>query len=133
MEFMLAKPLRSWKILSSLAAWIVEDKYDGIRSQVHYQSGYVRIYSRRNGGSHARLPREIKSAFEAIPGNGLVDGEIFAWRDGRKLNSLQRPGNSGLARKKRVRSNFASCSAGRLMAYDMLLLQYDRLLFACSH
>jgi DNA ligase-1 len=123
MEFMLAKPLDKLEDLPSPAEWIVEDKYDGIRSQVHYQSGYVRIYSRGMEEVTGAFP-EIRRAFEPLPGNGLIDGEILAWRDGRALNFnvLQQR----LARKN-VRATLMAEVPVVFMGYDMLL-HNDRLL-----
>ena len=45
-DFMLAKPLGQARGSDDPAAWIVEDKYDGIRAQVHFDHGAVRIFSR---------------------------------------------------------------------------------------
>jgi DNA ligase-1 len=123
MEFMLAKPLDKLEDLPSPANWIIEDKYDGIRSQVHYQSGFVRIYSRGMEEVTSAFP-ELKLAFEPFPGNGLIDGEILAWRDGRALNFnvLQQR----LARKN-VRATLLAEVPVVFMGYDMLL-HNDRLL-----
>ncbi len=123
MEFMLAKPLENLEDLPSPADWIIEDKYDGIRSQVHYQSGYARIYSRGMEEVTFAFP-ELKRAFEALGGNGLIDGEILAWRDGRALNFnvLQQR----LARKN-VRATLMAEVPVVFMGYDMLL-HNDRLL-----
>jgi DNA ligase-1 len=123
MEFMLAKPLDKLEDLPSPVDWIIEDKYDGIRSQVHYQSGHVRIYSRGMEEVTAAFP-EIRQAFESLPGNGLIDGELLAWRDGRALNFnvLQQR----LARKN-VRATLMAEVPVIFMGYDMLL-HNDRLL-----
>ncbi|MFL6417132.1 MAG: ATP-dependent DNA ligase [Bryobacteraceae bacterium] len=117
MEFMLAKPLENLEDLPSPGDWIVEDKYDGIRSQVHFQSGHVRIYSRGMEEVTSAFP-ELKLAFEALPGNGLIDGEILAWRDSRALNFnvLQQR----LARKN-VRATLLAEVPVVFMGYDMLL------------
>ncbi len=119
MEFMLAKPLEKLEDLAAPADWIIEDKYDGIRSQVHYQSGYVRIYSRGMEEVTAAFP-ELKRVFETLPGNGLIDGEILAWRDGRALNFnvLQQR----LARKN-VRATLMAEVPVVFMGYDMLAAQ----------
>ena len=80
MEFMLAKPLDRLEDLPEPSEWMVEDKYDGIRSQVHYDSGHVRIYSRGMEDVTHVFP-EVVGAFEQLEGSGLIDGEILAWRD----------------------------------------------------
>ena len=41
MDFMLAKPLDALAHLESPADYIVENKYDGIRSQIHLENGAI--------------------------------------------------------------------------------------------
>lgn len=117
MEFMLAKPLDRLEDLPQPAAWLIEDKYDGVRSQVHFDSGQVRIYSRGMEEVTHAFP-EVVRAFEQLNGSGLIDGEILAWRDGRALNFnvLQQR----LARKN-VRATLLAEIPVAFMAYDLLL------------
>ena len=117
MEFMLAKPLDRLEDVASPADWIIEDKYDGIRSQVHFDSGHVRIYSRGMEDVSAAFP-EIVEAFAPVEGKGLVDGELLAWREGRAMNFnlLQ----NRLARKQ-VRATLLQEVPVVFMAYDVLL------------
>ncbi len=117
MDFMLAKPLERLDDLADPAEWIIEDKYDGIRSQIHFDSGHVRIYSRGMEDITAAFP-ELPPSFKALPGSGLIDGEILAWRDNRALsfNLLQQR----LARKK-VRATLMVEVPVIFMAYDLLL------------
>lgn len=124
MEFMLAKPLERLEDLPNPGEWVIEDKYDGVRSQVHFDSGHVRIYSRGMEDVTPSFP-ELTQAFKQLPGNGLIDGEILAWRDGRALNFnlLQQR----LARKS-VRATLLVEVPVVFMAYD-LLLRDDQLLF----
>jgi DNA ligase 1 len=117
MEFMLAKPLERLADLPSPSDWMVEEKYDGVRSQVHYDNGHVRIYSRGMEEVTTVFP-EITTAFADLPGSGLIDGEILAWRDGRALNFnvLQQR----LARK--------SVRATLLLEVPVIFIGYDMLL-----
>ena len=117
MEFMLAIPLQRLEDLASPTDWMVEDKYDGIRSQIHFDSGHVRIYSRGMEEVTTAFP-ELTRAFSQFAGNGLVDGEILAWRDNRALNFnvLQQR----LARKN-VRATLMSEVPVVFVAYDLLL------------
>jgi DNA ligase 1 len=85
LEFMLAKPLDRIDDLPSPADWFVEDKYDGIRSQVHLDHGHVRIYSRGMEEITNAFP-ELVAVFTHAPTTAILDGEILAWRDGRALN-----------------------------------------------
>ena len=122
-DFMLAKPIERVEDLDDPAAWCVEDKYDGIRAQVHFDQGTVRIFSRGLDEVTTAFP-DIVAACAGLPGSGLIDGEILAWRDGRALNFniLQRR----LA-KKQVRATLIAEIPTLFMAYD-LLLRNDELL-----
>jgi DNA ligase-1 len=65
-------------------AMLVEEKYDGIRAQVHKdKSGKVRIFS-RTLDEVAEFP-ELVQPIRQLPGELIVDGEILAWRDARPL------------------------------------------------
>lgn len=124
MDFMLAKPLDHLEDLPSATDWFVEDKFDGIRSQVHFETGHVRIYSRGAEDVTTSFP-EIAAAFETLDGNGIVDGEILAWSDGRALNFnlLQQR----IARK-RVRATLMQEVPVVFMGYDLLLRDAELLL-----
>ncbi len=124
MEFMLAKPLERLEDLAEPKDWIIEDKYDGIRSQLHFENGHVRIFSRGMEEVTTAFP-EIVRDFSTLTGSGLLDGEILAWRNGRALNFnlLQQR----LARKN-VRATLMAEIPVVFMAYD-ILLSNSRLLF----
>jgi DNA ligase-1 len=78
---MLATPIAYGSDYKDLreAAWIVEDKFDGIRAQLHKTNGSVRIFSRTLNDVTRSYP-EIAEAAGAIPGNFMLDGEIVAQR-----------------------------------------------------
>ena len=124
MDFMLAKPLERLEDLASAADWVIEDKYDGIRSQVHFDAGQVEIYSRGMEAVTTAFP-EIAEAVKQLPGNGLMDGELLAWREERALNFnvLQQR----IARKS-VRKALLEDVPVVFMAYDLLLRDGDLLL-----
>jgi DNA ligase-1 len=65
----------------------VEDKYDGIRAQLHRQDGEVRLYSRDLHDISGQFP-EIVRAGSDLPFEGILDGEVLAWRDGQALPFL---------------------------------------------
>jgi DNA ligase 1 len=89
--FMLAAPVETAedlfdKDLADLqtSALLVEEKYDGIRAQVHKnRNGTVRIFS-RTLDEVAEFP-ELTIPISALPGELILDGEILAWRDARPL------------------------------------------------
>src|SRR5262249_6528853 len=65
----------------------VEDKYDGIRAQLHRQGTDVRLYSRDLHDISGQFP-EIVHAGRHLPFDGILDGEVLAWRDGQALPFL---------------------------------------------
>ena len=66
------------------SALLVEEKYDGIRAQVHKdKNGKVRIFS-RTLDEVTEFP-ELVQPIRELPGELILDGEILAWRDSRPL------------------------------------------------
>lgn len=74
-----------WERLSgeAQAVW-VEDKYDGIRAQVHVADGRCEIFSRDLRRITAQFP-EIAAAAAKLAGPLVLDGEILASVAGRRL------------------------------------------------
>jgi DNA ligase-1 len=63
---------------------LVEEKYDGIRAQVHKdETGKVRMFS-RTLDELTEFP-ELRQPISSLPGALILDGEILAWRDDRPL------------------------------------------------
>jgi DNA ligase 1 len=60
---------------------MAEDKYDGIRAQVHKGQGGVKLFSRTL--DEIVEFQELARPFQALPGEFILDGEIIGWRDGR--------------------------------------------------
>jgi DNA ligase-1 len=86
LKFMLASPAEdAAEILTRLGPTVwVEDKYDGIRCQLHRLGREVRLYSRDLHDISAGFP-EIVAAARDLPWDGILDGEILAFRDGTVL------------------------------------------------
>lgn len=131
MDFMLAKPLPDPlpdTVLKTLSAgsWLVEDKYDGIRVQVHIENGLVEIYTRGFERVTSTFP-ELVHAFGSMTGAAILDGEILAWQGDRSLpfTVLQQR----LARKKVNRSMMES-NPVVFVSYD-ILYRDGRLLLDC--
>jgi DNA ligase-1 len=84
--FMLASPLAYESDFTELAssAWLVEDKYDGVRAQAHVTNDRVSIFSRTLNDVASAFP-EVVAALRTISGSFAFDGEIVAMRDGRVL------------------------------------------------
>ncbi|HEY6291811.1 MAG TPA: ATP-dependent DNA ligase [Terriglobia bacterium] len=65
------------------AGAMVEDKYDGIRAQVHKSGSAVRFFSRTL--DELVEFTELIAPVRSLPGEFILDGEIFGWRNGRPI------------------------------------------------
>ena len=89
--FMLAAPVETSADLfdeelagQTAPSLLVEEKYDGIRAQIHKdKTGKVRIFS-RTLDEVTEFP-ELVPAVRTLSGELILDGEILAWRDDRPL------------------------------------------------
>ena len=79
---MLAQPEEDpAEIVAALGAGaIADDKYDGIRAQIHTDGTQVRIYSRTLDNVTHRFP-EIEAAARELGASLILDGEIVAFSD----------------------------------------------------
>ena len=68
---------------SPLSIWL-EEKYDGIRCQLHQSGERVELYSRDLNRITEQFPDLVRAARE-LPADLIADGELLAWRDGRAL------------------------------------------------
>ena len=66
------------------APYVVEDKYDGVRAQVHKAGDRVELYSRTLDRVTKRYP-ELHDALLAIPGSYVLDAEILAFESDRAV------------------------------------------------
>jgi len=91
LRFMLASPEATaedvMKRVGSNEAW-VEDKYDGIRAQLHKEDTKVRLFSRDLHDVSGQFP-ELTAAAGSFTHDLLLDGEILAFRDGQVLPFFQ--------------------------------------------
>jgi DNA ligase 1 len=77
--FMLASPAESAEqALGYFANALVEDKYDGIRAQVHCSGDEVRIFSRTRDDITESFP-ELAEELAGFSQDVILDGEIVAW------------------------------------------------------
>ena len=104
---------------------LVEDKFDGIRAQVHREGDRLAIYSRTLDDVTHRFP-ELHAPLLALPGPFVLDGEIIGERDGRVLPFTQFQQRLG---RKAVTDDLLHDIPAVLVAFD-LLYHDGNLLFA---
>jgi DNA ligase-1 len=83
LQFMLASPEEDADAIMRRVggeAW-VEDKYDGIRGQLHKEGERVVLYSRDLNEITAAFP-EVVAVAGTVPHDLLLDGELLAFKDG---------------------------------------------------
>lgn len=80
--FMLAQPEEDpAEIIAALGEGaLADDKYDGIRAQIHTDGSTVRIYSRTLDDVTHRFP-EVEQAAASLGSGLILDGEIVAFSD----------------------------------------------------
>jgi DNA ligase-1 len=104
----------------------LEDKYDGVRAQIHCGSpdypGRVALFSRSREDMTASFP-EIVEAFAGVQEPLVLDGEILAWRhDSVREEGRALPFSSLQARlgRKRVTAEMRESVPVVFMAFDVL-------------
>jgi len=90
LKSMLASPVADEEeVLTRLGSPVwVEDKYDGIRCQLHKQGDEVRLFSRDLHDISDGYPEVVATA-ATQPWDGILDGEVLAFRDGMALPFIQ--------------------------------------------
>ncbi len=111
----------------------IEDKYDGMRAQVHcgdqQQPGRMRIFSRTREDVTASFP-ELAEWFSAVKTPAILDGEILAW-DFDADRALPFTALQPRLSRKRVTPAMRAEAPVVYMAFD-LLLEGDELLLDAS-
>jgi DNA ligase 1 len=90
-RFMLASPVETpaeaFDRMGAGAVW-TEEKYDGVRCQLHRQDSRVELFSRDLKETTGAFPELVENA-SAIGHDVLFDGEVLAHRDGRVLRFFE--------------------------------------------
>ena len=113
---------------STVTAVYLEDKFDGIRAQLHRSSERVEIFSRDLRRITAQFP-ELADQARNLDEELIIDGEIIAFQEGRRLTffDLQRR----LGRKSDGEDLFARAAADvpvAFVVFDLLWLNGQSLL-----
>jgi len=96
--------------------YVVEDKYDGIRAQVHKAGDRVELYSRTFDRITNRYP-ELVAPLRAIPGTYVIDGEVLAFAEGRAVPFTDFQTRLG---RKNVADEIRTKLPSTLVAFDIL-------------
>src|SRR5205823_1018554 len=90
-RFMLASPVETaqeaFDRMGAGKVW-TEEKYDGVRCQLHHAQGRVEMFSRDLKETTAAFPELAESA-PGLNHDVLFDGEVLAHRDGRVLRFFE--------------------------------------------
>jgi DNA ligase-1 len=96
--------------------YVVEDKYDGIRAQVHKAGDRVELYSRTFDRITNRYP-ELVQPLLAIPGSYVIDGEVLAFAEGKAVPFTDFQTRLG---RKNVADEVRTKLPSTLVAFDIL-------------
>lgn len=127
-KVMLASPEESAEDLANrlgLPIWL-EEKYDGIRAQIHKSGDEVSIFSRDLRPLDQEFP-ELVNEVKTLKKDFILDGEIIAYAEGRRLTffDLQKR----LGRKKAQGDLFLGAAIPiRFVAFDLLYANGEDLL-----
>src|SRR5690349_15803369 len=126
-RFMLASPVETageaFERMGAGAVW-TEEKYDGVRCQMHRQGSRVELFSRDLKETTGAFP-ELVEAAPAIGHDVLFDGEVLAHRDGRVLRFFELQHRLG---RKKVDEDLRREVPVVLVIFDLLWLDGRTLL-----
>ena len=126
-RFMLASPVETaaeaFERMGAETVW-TEEKYDGVRCQLHRQAGRVELFSRDLKETTAAFP-ELVEAAPSIGHDVLFDGEVLAHRDGRVLRFFELQRRLG---RKQVDAELRRDVPVALVVFDLLWLDGRTLL-----
>lgn len=112
----------------------IEDKYDGIRAQLHCgdpaQPGRVTLFSRNREDIGISFP-ELIEAFAAMPEPVVLDGEILAWQPASATGAARAMPFAALTQRlgrKRVTAQMRDQIPVVFMAFDLLARHGELLL-----
>jgi DNA ligase 1 len=80
LSFMLASPVES-RSVDNISDYIAEEKFDGMRAQVHADAGKVEIFSRDLNRITPSFPEVVRHFSSASFEETVLDGEICVYRD----------------------------------------------------
>ena len=126
-RFMLASPVETaaegFTRMGAEKVW-TEEKYDGVRCQLHYADGRVELFSRDLKETTSAFPELAENA-PKLGHEVLFDGEVLAHRDGRVLRFFELQHRLG---RKKVTTELRKEVPVVLVIFDLLYLDGRSLL-----
>jgi DNA ligase-1 len=126
-RFMLASPVETaaeaFERMGADKVW-TEEKYDGVRCQLHHADGRVELFSRDLKGTTGAFPELAENASK-LGHAVLFDGEVLAHRDGRVLRFFELQHRLG---RKQVTAELRHDVPVVLVIFDLLYLDGQSLL-----
>jgi DNA ligase-1 len=126
-RFMLASPVETpeevFQRMGAASVW-TEEKYDGVRCQLHRQGDRVELFSRDLKETTFAFP-ELSENAASIGHDVLFDGEVLAHRDGRVLRFFELQRRLG---RKKVSAELRKDVPVALVIFDLLWLDGRTLL-----
>ncbi|MGH7760878.1 MAG: ATP-dependent DNA ligase [Candidatus Dormibacteraceae bacterium] len=126
-RFMLASPVETpaeaFERMGASSVW-TEEKYDGVRCQLHREGERVELFSRDLKETTSAFPELAESA-PSIGHDVLLDGEVLAHRDGRVLRFFELQRRLG---RKQVSADLRLEVPVVLVVFDLLWLDGRALL-----
>jgi DNA ligase-1 len=120
-RFMLASPVETpteaFERMGATSVW-TEEKYDGVRCQLHRQADRVELFSRDLKETTSAFPELAENA-PSIGHDVLFDGEVLAHRDGRVLRFFELQRRLG---RKQVSADLRHEVPVVLVVFDLLWL-----------
>lgn len=120
-RFMLASPVETsaeaFERMGAEAVW-TEEKYDGVRCQLHREGDRIELFSRDLKETTVAFPELTENA-AAIGHDVLFDGEVLAHRDGRVLRFFELQRRLG---RKKVDEALRAAVPVVLVIFDLLWL-----------
>jgi len=126
-RFMLASPVETpgeaFERMGATSVW-TEEKYDGVRCQLHLEGDRVEMFSRDLKETTSAFPELAENA-PSIGHDVLFDGEVLAHRDGRVLRFFELQRRLG---RKQVSADLRQEVPVVLVVFDLLWLDGRALL-----
>ncbi|HKV88157.1 MAG TPA: ATP-dependent DNA ligase [Candidatus Dormibacteraeota bacterium] len=126
-RFMLASPVETpgeaFERMGAATVW-TEEKYDGVRCQLHLQGNRIELFSRDLKETTGAFPELVENA-ASIGHDVVFDGEVLAHREGRVLRFFELQRRLG---RKRVDAELRGEVPVALVVFDLLWLDGRTLL-----